>query len=228
PTATPTPVLTEKPATALVSPDAAKAPDADGDAVPDVDDLTPFVPAPLLGRTVVVAPSRGQVVVRPPGAKSFTPLDGATYVPTGSVVDTRKGTIRLSSATSATTTQTATFRGGLFEVRQAAGGKGMTDIVLRGGDFGACPRRGTASASAKRKPPKRRVWAQDDKGRFRTHGRNSVATARGTAWLTEDTCAGTRTKVTKDAVSVRPVRGGGKAKIVRAGQQLLVRPPARR
>jgi hypothetical protein len=37
-------------------------------------------------------------------------------------------------------------------------------------------------------------------GRFRTRGRNSTATVRGTEWVTEDTCEGTRTQDRKGSV----------------------------
>jgi hypothetical protein len=60
-----------------------------------------------------------------------------------------------------------------------------------------------ANASAAKKAKGRRLWASDRNGRFRTHGRDSVATVRGTEWITEDTCEGTRTTVVKGAVSVR-------------------------
>jgi hypothetical protein len=65
-------------------------------------------------------------------------------------------------------------------------------------------------------------WGRDRGGRFRTRGRTSVATVRGTAWLTEDRCEGTLTRVTEGAVHVRDVQRGGKARLVRAGRRLLV------
>jgi hypothetical protein len=115
----------------------------------------------------------------------------------------------------------------MFKVRQSSTGRGMTDLILNGPQLNAC-RKARASqslATASRKRPKRRLWASDKGGRFRTHGANSVATARGTAWLTEDRCDGTLTRVTEGAVEVRP-RRGGRAVVVRAGKQRLV--PARR
>jgi hypothetical protein len=105
----------------------------------------------------------------------------------------------------------------------------MTDIVLRGGAFGACRRTRARTraavamaAAAKRKKAVRRLWARDKGGRFRTHGRNSVATVRGTRWVTEDRCDGTLTRVTEGAVDVRAKRAK-KAVRVRAGRSLLVR-----
>jgi hypothetical protein len=110
-------------------------------------------------------------------------------------------------------------------VRQAAKGNGMTDIVLRGGDFGACSATGRkASAAARKRPPVRSLWSSDKDGRFRTHGRHSVATVRGTSWVTTDTCAGTRTTVKEGAVSVRDLRRGTSV-LVRAGHSYLARAP---
>ena len=72
---------------------------------------------------------------------------------------------------------------------------------------------------ARPKPKKRRVWGQDSGGRFQTHGQSSVATVRGTRWLTEDTCTGTRVRVAEGAVSVKPQ--GARAVLVRAGRSLF-------
>lgn len=76
--------------------------------------------------------------------------------------------------------------------------------------------------TGRRRPATRRLWARDKGGRFRTHGRNSVATVRGTSWVTTETCAGTRTTVTEGAVAVRE-RRRAKAVVVRAGQSYLAR-----
>jgi hypothetical protein len=193
----------------------------------------PVAPAPLpvappvIGKTMNVAPVSGTVAVRAPGQTAFTPLAANGSVPVGAVVDTRAGTVQVTSALAGGRTQAGTFHGAVFQVRQAAHGTGMTDLVLRGGDFGACPKRGSraagrAAAVSRRKPPVRKLWAQDKGGRFRTHGRNSVATVRGTRWVTTDTCAGTRTTVTEGAVAVRDLRRK-KTVVVRAGRSYLAR-----
>ena len=83
------------------------------------------------------------------------------------------------------------------------------DIYLRGGSFRSCTdvghrAKGRGSvASASRSRRVRRLWGRDKGGRFRTHGRNSQATVRGTRWVTVDRCDGTFTRVTEGAVSVR-------------------------
>ena len=51
--------------------------------------------------------------------------------------------------------------------------------------------------------PAEPLVGRDHGGRFRTHGRNSHATERGTRWLVEDRCDGTLTRVTRGKVVVR-------------------------
>jgi hypothetical protein len=185
---------------------------------------------PTLGQTVGVAPVKGSVTVKVPGAATYTPLGGGATVPVGAVLDTRKGTVQLTTAVEGGATQTATFHSGVFEVRQPANGRGLTDIVLRGPAL-SCPRvsrsgkataRAAAAQTKKSKKRKRQLWARDKGGRFRTHGKNSVATVRGTSWVTTDTCAGTRTTVREGAVSVRDTHRH-RTVLVRAGKSYLAR-----
>ena len=182
---------------------------------------TEAAPEPTQGTAVVVAPVNGTVKVQEPGSGAFTTLAAGDAVPVGSVVDARRGTVALTSAVT-DGTQTGRFHGALFRVRQAAAGSGVTDLVLRGGNFAGCRRARTARTAARRKPPVRRLWGSDDGGKFRTHGRNSVATVRGTRWVTTDTCAGTRTTVREGAVSVRDLRRH-RTVLVRAGGSYLAR-----
>src|SRR5205085_1351497 len=80
-----------------------------------------------------------------------------------------------------------------------------------------------ALASAARKQRKRRtLWGRDHGGRFSTRGANSVATVRGTRWMTQERCAGTLTRVTEGAVAVRDLRRH-KTVVVRAGHTDLAR-----
>jgi hypothetical protein len=176
------------------------------------------------------------VSVRPPGGRRAIRLGAAGgTIPVGSVVDTRKGAVELVSAVDDRgRTQSGTFSGGLFRVRQPLSAKGRTDLILSGGRFAkACRRTGRAAkssvlaaASAKRKRSRRAVrklWGRDNGGRFTTHGRDSVATVRGTRWLTLDRCDGTLVRVTEGAVAVRDKRRG-KTVLVKAGGAYLARP----
>ncbi len=184
----------------------------------------PAVATAKLGSSVVVSPATGRVRVRVPGGR-FKDLDGPQQLPVGTVVDATAGRITLVTALDRSgRTQQGRFWGGRFKIAQGARSRGMTTLKLHGGDFSSCKRKGgkLASAAGKRKRPVRSLWARDKGGRFRTHGHNSVATARGTLWLTRDTCAGTLTRVFKDAVSVRD-RRARRTVLVRAGQKYLAR-----
>ena len=179
------------------------------------------VPAPQMGKSVGVKPGSGVVRFRRAGGRSFTLLTEGASVPVGSVLDTREGSVTLSSATGGGKVQSASFSNGMFEVRQKPG-SAVTDLHLRGTLTG-CPKassKPTARAAGKKRPT-RRLWG-DGKGKFRTHGSSAVATVRGTKWLTEDRCDGTLVKVQRGVVDVTPVRGGKTVK-VRAGGQRFVR-----
>ena len=101
----------------------------------------------------------------------------------------------------------------------------MTNLVLRGGNLRRCAkgaRGGPRALSSARRRPSRRLWAKDDNGRFRTHGRDSVATTRGTVWLTADRCKGTLTRVREGYVRVRH-RHSRRSVLVSAGERYLAR-----
>ena len=87
---------------------------------------------------------------------------------------------------------------------------------MRGGKFSKC------SADSRRV---RRLFGEG-KGRFRTRGRFSSATVRGTTWQTIDRCDGTLTRVPRSAmgskVSVRDLVRG-RTVTLRAGQSYLAK-----
>ena len=174
-------------------------------------------PTPVTNQTIVVAPARGTVLVKVPGAKVFAKLDVTRGIPVGSTVDARKGRVTLTSIPKpGAPPETATFYDGIFKVTQS---RGITNLTLVE-ELARCPRKGRASAAAKKKS--RKLWG-DGKGSFRTTGKYSAATVRGTKWLVQDSCAGTLTRVTQGSVTVRRT-GGGASRIVRAGKRLLIRP----
>jgi virginiamycin B lyase len=213
PTATPTPDATTAPTPVEEAPSEPSAP-ADSPAT-QADPIAPVAePVPVLGRTVVLAAERGTILVKVPGRSRYRPLSQTSTLPVGSIVDAVHGTVALTSARNgAGAVQTGSFRGGKFRVRQS-GSSGVTDLVLAGG-LDCSPRTLGAYVSAAKKRV-RRLWGSDRHGRFRTYGRDSVATVRGTRWLTEDRCDGTLVKVTAGAVAVTPTRGG-RTVVVRAG-----------
>jgi hypothetical protein len=163
---------------------------------------------PTLAQSVGVVAASGSVTVRTGNGRPAQPLTAVSAIPIGTHVDARFGTVELTAALDATgTTQTATFSGAIFEVRQGRADKGLTQILLTGSEAGCAPTpghaRGVIAAVARRRKPIRSLWGQDDHGRFQTQGRGSVATVRGTRWLTQDFCDGTLTRVTRGSVAVR-------------------------
>jgi hypothetical protein len=185
-------------------------------------------PKPVLGETVGAGPASGAISVRVPGSPGFVPLAGGAAIPAGSTVDARHGTVRIVTAVGDSgATQSASFRGAKFKVIQRKRARGLTDIVLRGGNFAACGAtpghaRVLATAARKRRHVVRRLWGRDHHGRFRTHGRHSVAAVRGTVWIVADRCDGTRTSVKRGAVSVRDL-GRHRTVHVRAHHHYLAR-----
>ena len=182
-------------------------------------------PPPQRSSSAVVAKSAGKVRIRRKGGQGFETLDGEASIPFGSIVDARRGRVRIvTEIDAAGTTQTATFKRGMFELRQAENGDGTVDIHLRGGDFAR--RCGGALARAARLPSRdrkrvvRRLWASDRHGRFRMHGRNSVATVRGTRWEVVDRCDGTLTRVYSGAVDVKDRRTGRTVRVRRGRAHL--------
>jgi hypothetical protein len=207
------------------------------DSVPDWGVLPKPIglPAPVIGETVNATPVKGTVLVALPAVqrgkatvsrRKFVRLEQAQQVPVGSVFDTKRGTVRLQTAanTSSTATQTGTFNGGLFQTRQSKTNP-LTELRLTGGGLNACsklPRGGAASARRRG----RRLFSSV-RGRFRTRGRNSAATVRGTKWLTTDTCSGTLTVVRQGVVVVRDFTKR-RTVVVRKGNRYFARAPRRR
>ena len=193
-----------------------------GDVPPN--DAVP-VAAPVLGRTVSLEAVRGIIRVNPPGAGGFVALGDLASLPVATVVDASRGTVALQSALPDGGTQSGSFRGSRFQIRQSAQGNGVTNLHLRGGGMASC-RAGAGSSglasAARRKKPKRRLWGSDKGGRFRTHGRDSVATVRGTRWSVTDRCGGTVTRVREGAVDVR-VRATGRVIRLAAGERHFAR-----
>jgi hypothetical protein len=71
-----------------------------------------------------------------------------------------------------------------------------------------------------------KLWGSG-KGRFRTTGKYSSATVRGTIWLTQDECDGTLTRVRRGVVSVNDFKRH-KTLNVKAGRSYLARAVKRR
>jgi hypothetical protein len=184
--------------------------------------VTPVpVPTPVVNKTVVARKVSGKVLVRLRGSGRFVELDAAQGIPVGSTVDARKGVVELMSQPRAGgPSQTAVFYDGIFKVTQK---RGITDLRLTEKLARCGTRRGARAAAKKAKRPKtRRLWG-DGKGKFRTTGRYSAATVRGTKWLVQDSCNGTLTRVKAGSVKVRD-KVRKRTKVVRAGGKYVARP----
>ncbi len=207
PVVEPTPTPTPTP-TATASPQPTVSPTPTPTATP-----TP-TPTPVVNRTVVVSEQSGTVLVRLPGSSRFVALDAAQGIPVGSTVDARKGVVVLTSIPKAgAAPETARFWDGIFRISQSAG---ITTLTLTE-QLAPCSSRARA---AQKKPKTRKLWG-DGKGKFRTKGRYSAATVRGTKWLVTDGCRYTRTRVTQGVVTVTD---GRKRIIVRKGKSYTARP----
>jgi hypothetical protein len=197
------------------------------------------------GKSVVAKVVSGTVLVKyPPGftpratspAKGFVPFKGAANLPVGTQFDTTKGRLKVTSTadTAGKKTQASDFYDGVFQVKQALPKKKSkkavaltTDIILKGQlpRSQCAPLKGASAAAVdKKKGPKAKLgklWG-NGKGKFRTTGKYSSATVRGTIWLTQDECDGTLTKVTRGTVLVRDFKRK-KTVRVKAGHSYLAR-----
>jgi hypothetical protein len=212
----------------------ATATDSSGNATSQTQTVTvtavPGLSRPIAGKTANLQPISGTVLVKLPGAATYVPLVSPTQVRVGSIIDARHGRVRITIDNGRGGLDTADFYGGIFEFTQPkvkAGRTWFADLYLFGGSFRGCPAAPThpriASVSKKLSPTRsvRKLWASGH-GAFRTVGRFSSATIRGTTWLTDDRCDGTLTKVTAGKVAVRDFVKN-KTVIVRARHRYLAR-----
>ncbi|MGN6867101.1 MAG: hypothetical protein ACTHMY_01730 [Solirubrobacteraceae bacterium] len=190
---------------------------------------------PLLGRLVNAKAISGKVFVVIKG--KLVQITGATQIRSGAEVDALHGTVSLTSATGhGKQTQTGTFGGAVFKVTQARAGKnkGLTTLKLVEGAFKGAPTYATCKAKVHKKALDASAAASSSKtlqllrasahGKFRTSGRYSAATVRGTKWTIADRCDGTLTHDITHSVAVTDfVRH--KTIVLHAGQSYLAKKP---
>lgn len=164
------------------------------------------LPPPVFRQAVDGGTATGNVCYQLPGSSVCQLLDKPTQFPIGTLINATNGRVTLTIVDAQGTVQSADFYEGVFVITQQAT-DGTLVLTLTGGDFTS-----DCSASAKRalsatSPPKgggksvRHLWG-DGKGKFRTSGRYSAATVRGTKWLTDDRCQGTLVFVESGIVDV--------------------------
>ena len=205
-------------------------PDGDADGVGDACEVAaPGNLPPVPGESVVVKVLSGDVFVKLPATASvsrrlaqappisgFVPLKGAASLPTGTIVDTRKGRLAMTSTVDGRrigaggSRQTATLAAGIFRIRQLKQAPGArtkvpTDLVLQSapGAEAACVRTGASGPIKGRgRNTVRSLTAGTEKGLFRMVGAAGISTATNATWVVQDRCDGTRTDVGKGRVSV--------------------------
>jgi hypothetical protein len=208
------------------------------DGCPAVPDTLEELPNPELGIAMNVQEVSGEVLVGIPAGLArgsggpaqvsqkgvaFVPLSQVRQIPIGSFLDTRRGAVRLQTARDRLgTRQNGDFSRGLFQVLQSRRSRGLTDVVLKGASFASCRRAGRGKRAAA--ASLRRRLRANARGRFRTRGRHSAATVRGTIWEVQDRCDGTLTKVSRGRVAVRDFRRK-KTILLRAGKRYLAKAP---
>ena len=181
------------------------------------------LPPPVAGKTVNAKVRAGTVRFRLPGQTAFVALTAPQQLPIGTTFDTTAGRVTLTSAADTKgATQHAWFYEGTFTIGQTTG----SSRSRRSPSPARCrtAQRGRGAAATTRK--QRHLWG-DGKGRFRTGGRFSSATVRGTRWVVSDRCDGTLTRVVRGSVTVRD-RVHDKTVILHAGEQYLARAPGSR
>jgi len=188
---------------------------------------------PVLGKQVNVSLVSGHIWIKPPPGKTlggagdraelskgqgFVPLTEARSIPIGSQVDALHGSLKIVTATGKVgKTQNATLAGGVFKISQSRSKitKGLTNLSLVEGAFTGAPTYATCKAKGKGKKAADQATAAalssktlqllkaSAHGKFKTTGRYSSATVRGTIWTIADRCNGTLTHAIRDTVLVQ-------------------------
>jgi hypothetical protein len=185
---------------------------------------------PVQGQTVIVAPISGKVFVVAPG-RARVRFDEPHTIPVTSIIDARHGRFRLTADQRSIGIRfaTADFYGGEAEVQQGADAKHATvNMILNGGNFGACSSQARAAAGkAHRKVG--HLWG-NGKGHFGIAGHYASAIVQGTNWLVTDYCDGSGVTVHRGTVAVNDF-ATGKTVMVTAGHSFFAAatpPPATR
>jgi hypothetical protein len=187
-------------------------------------------PPPVLAKSVNAKPVSGKVFLLIGG--KLVPLTEGDQLRSGTVVDTRHGSLQLTTATSKKgKRQTGTFSGAIFKITQAHSSLTTLSLVenaLSGApSFASCKTKGAHAAALSKK--QLQLLHSSAKGKFRTKGRYAAATVRGTKWTIADRCDGTLTHDLTDSVVVNDfVRH--KTIVLHAGQSYLAKstPPKKK
>jgi len=173
---------------------------------------------PALGKSFTGA-ATGLVLIKVNG--KFVPLTQLSKIPNGTVINALHGTLTLTTAASGPAqhatlaakgkakkpkTQTGRFGGAVFKVTQTRSGLATLSLVegtVKGApSYASCrAKKGKAVTAALSKKTLQLLHGSAH-GKFRTKGRYSAATIRGTVWTIADRCDGTLVHAIKDTVTV--------------------------
>jgi hypothetical protein len=197
-------------------------------------------PPPALGKTFNVSLVSGVVLILVHG--QLVPITELLQIPTNTVIAAVHGTITLTIAVPSAgahdaaakgkkkrlKTQTGTFGGAVFKITQARNGLATLTLVEGAAFMGAptyatCKAHKAADATAAALSIKTlQLLHASAHGKFRTTGRYSAATVRGTKWTVADRCDGTLTHDITDSVVVNDFVHH-KTIILHAGQSYIAK-----
>jgi pSer/pThr/pTyr-binding forkhead associated (FHA) protein len=176
---------------------------------------------PTFSRSVDLGPVSGHVRVKPAGSDAFEPLTAPREVPVGSHLDTTNGSVVVMAGTAtAGKIMGGEFDGGVFQLLQPHTSGGLVQLDLQGANTANCP--SGQSSQTKLSAGVLALLHASVNGSFRTRGRYSAGTVRGTEWTTAEQCNGTLTRVQRGVVDVKDFRTGATA-AVSAGESHLAR-----
>jgi hypothetical protein len=210
---------------------------------PDVQFKTEALPrpaAPVLGKSINIAPVSGLVLVRLQG--QVLPLTQRRQVPADTEIDALQGTLKVVAAKAPASshgtrhaqtdrrhrgnnTQRGTFGGAILRLSQSARGaaSGLVGLTLIEGVFKDAP----TFASCKAAGPTRTLetLSANARGTFITRGHYGSASASDARWTITDRCDGTLAHDAGGSVLIRDL-SRPRLVVLHSGQSYLAKPHA--
>ena len=209
---------------------------------PDVQFKTealPRPPAPVLGKSINIAPVNGLVLIQLQG--QVVPLTQRRQVPADTEIDALQGSLKVIAAKAPVAshatrhahagrhrhgvTQRGTFGGAVFGFSQTAGGtaNGLVGLTLIEGVFKDAP----TLATCKTASPSRTLetLTADARGTFITRGHYGAVSASNARWTITDRCDGTLARDTAGSLLIRDL-AHPKLIVLHRGQSYLATPRA--
>jgi hypothetical protein len=190
------------------------------------------LPAPEQGETANIEPVSGRVRITIKQnrngkvvAAGSEVLKDARQVPLATVIDTRRGRVRMTTASNNKgDVQKGEFYGGVYTTTQSATStRPITELRMSESLICQSSTRGKVTEARARR---RHLWG-NARGRYRTRGRYSTATVRGTIWIQKDSCNTTTTAVRQGVVIVKDLVKRKNVR-VKAGKTYTARKSRRR